>query len=118
MEKKIKTEEWQDGRVMLLATHRVPVRVIENDRVCARQVDAHATRSRGEDKEEEARVRVEALGQALPLFDLGAAIETQVPEGGKEERGEEEVHHRHAQQWRAQKERKKQQNNNNETYER
>ena len=82
----------------MLATHRVPVRVIENDRVCARQVDAHATRARREDKEEEARVRVKALGQALPLFDLGAAIETQVPE----EKGGKEIYNRNTQQRKTQ----------------
>ena len=49
--------------------------VIEDDRVCPRQVDAHAARACRQDEDKDLGVGIEALHQDLALLRLGGAIQ-------------------------------------------
>ena len=57
---------------------RIPVRVVEDDRVGAGQIDADAARARAQYEAEYALVVVEALHERLALLDGGRAVESQV----------------------------------------
>ena len=48
--------------ILSLCVHRrIPVGIVENDRVGAGQIDAHTTRSRGQDETEDSPVGIEAF---------------------------------------------------------
>ena len=65
--------------VLRLRVHRgVPVRVVEDDGVGARQVDAEPARARREDEREDLRVRVVPVHHALAALDARRAVEPQV----------------------------------------
>lgn len=57
---------------------RVPVRVVDDDRVGAREVDAQAARARGKEESEDGGVLVELLDALLPLVHLDAAVDAPV----------------------------------------
>ena len=57
---------------------RVPVGVVEDHGVGARQVDAQPARARREDEDEDLGVQVEPIHELLPLVHLGRAVQSQV----------------------------------------
>ncbi len=57
---------------------RVPVRVIEDDSVSAREIHADTAAARGQDENEELGVGVVALHQNLALLGLGGPVQAQV----------------------------------------
>ena len=66
--------------VLRLRVHGgVPVGVVEDDCVCAGEVDADAAGARREDEDEVLLVAVEALHERLALLHLGRPVES---EGG------------------------------------
>ncbi len=65
--------------ILRLRVHRgIPVAVVEDDRVRARQVDAHAAGARAEDEAEVLGVVVEALHEQLAHLHLGGAVQPHV----------------------------------------
>ncbi|RNA24825.1 hypothetical protein BpHYR1_027376 [Brachionus plicatilis] len=65
--------------VLSLCVHcRIPVRVIEHDCVSARQINAHAARSRAQYETKYPAVRIEAFHEHLTLFDGRGAVQPQV----------------------------------------
>ena len=66
-------------RGLCLGVHGwVPVRVVEDDGVGAREVHADAAGARGKDEDEELGVGVEALHEDLALLGLRCAVQAQV----------------------------------------
>lgn len=67
------------GTICALFVHgRIPIKVVEDDCICPRQVDTETSRSRRENEAEDARVVVESVGENLSLFDLCCAVEAEV----------------------------------------
>jgi hypothetical protein len=67
--------------VLSLRVHgRIPVRVVEDDRVGAREIHADTTRPRTQNHAEDALVGVEPLHDCLSLLDGRRAVQTKVLE--------------------------------------
>ena len=65
--------------VLGLGVHRrVPIRVVEDDGIGARQVHPHTSATRRQNEAEDLRVGVEPLHERLPHLGLGGAVETHV----------------------------------------
>lgn len=71
----------------------VPVGVVEDDGVCAGEVEADAPGARGADEEEELGVVVEVLDERLAELCLGGAVETDVGEVVETEGHLEDIKH-------------------------
>ena len=80
--------------VLRLRVHRgVPVRVVEDHRVGAHEVDAEPAAARGEDEDEHLTVVVELLHHLLTLRQRRGAVHAQVGEVMHVEEGLEDVQH-------------------------
>lgn len=67
--------------ILSLRVHgRIPVGVVENDRIGAREIHADTTRPRTQNHTEDALVGVESFHDRLPLLDGRRAVQTKVLE--------------------------------------
>ena len=80
--------------VLRLRVHRrVPVRVVENHRVGAHQIDAQTARPRAEDEDEHLSVVVELLHHLLALGERRGAVHSQIREVVHVQKRLEDVQH-------------------------
>lgn len=81
------------GYLRLAVNSGVPVGVVEDDGVCAGEVESDASGACGADEEEELGVAVEVFDERLAVLGFGGAVKADVGEVVEAESSFEDIQH-------------------------